>query len=69
MAKVTQSICIDFEDWEMLNEIKVARRLKNSSQAIHFIIKQWQYLLDEARKRTKVTEKEPRKLVNPMVNP
>lgn len=68
MAKVTQSFCVEYEQMEILNEVKVKYHLKNSSQAIGLIIRQWQLFLED-KQRQKLAEIEKRKPINPMVNP
>lgn len=41
MPKVSQSISLDFDDWELIAEIRSRYKAKNHSQAIHIIIKQY----------------------------
>jgi hypothetical protein len=68
MPKMTQSICLDFEQIELLGEVKAKYHLKNTSKAIEVIIRQWQMMLEQKRTE-QLAAKEARKPVNPMVNP
>lgn len=68
MPKVTQSICLDLDYIELLNEVKRKYHLKNMSKAMETIIRQWQMMLEQKRTE-QVAAKETRKPVNPMVNP
>jgi len=61
MAKVTQSISLDLDDIELLNEIKARYHQPNLSQAIHTVIKQWQMFIDERKKSQQTTKDLPMK--------
>jgi hypothetical protein len=68
MVKVTQSICLDYEQVELLSDVKVKYHLKNNSQAVSLIIRQWQMFLED-KIRQKMAEQTKKKPINPMVNP
>jgi hypothetical protein len=69
MTKVTQSISLDLDEIEIINEVKTKYHAKNTSRAISILIKQWQlFVEDRARNRENVKDK-PKKPINPLVNP
>jgi hypothetical protein len=59
MAKVTVAISIDLEHLELLTEIKSKYHLKNHSQAIRTIIKQWQMFIEERKIITTAPKEKP----------
>jgi hypothetical protein len=61
MPKVTLSISVDLDDLEILSEIKGKYHLKNHSQAMHTLIKQWSMFIDERQKQQELL-KENKKL-------
>jgi hypothetical protein len=82
MSKNCQSICLEQEIWELVLDAKIDNHLKNNSQAIEMIIKQWQKLRQSiimAQKTVIERQKQGvpelpdkyklKKPVNPMANP
>jgi len=77
MAKVTLAISIDLDDLELLSEIKSKYHVKNHSQALNLIIRQWQsFMEDRAKQQESIREnkkiptladKYKLKQMNPMV--
>jgi len=67
MTKVTQSISLDYEQVELLSDVKVKYHLKNNSQAISLIIRQWQMFLED-KVRQKLAEQPKKKPSNPMAD-
>ena len=66
--KAQIAICLDFEQIELLSEIRSKYHLKNLSAAVDVIIRQWQLFLEQ-KQREKIAATPPKKPINPMVNP
>lgn len=82
VAKVSQTICLEQEVYNLVLDAKIDGHLKNNSQAIEMIIRQWQKMrqsialaqktaIDRQKQGTPELPDKYRlkKPVNPMVNP
>ena len=68
MAKVTQSISFEFDDFSFLIELQSKYHLKNISKAIERLIYYYK-IINQDKQTAQKPVKEARKIVNPMVNP
>jgi hypothetical protein len=70
MTKVACNIYIDLDDLSIFDEIKARYHLKNTSQALHILIRQWQTLMDDKQKTLRLVKDELKhqdKRINPQV--
>ena len=66
MAKVTQNISFEFDDFNFLVELQSRYHLKNISKAIERLIYYYKIISDDKQTALKTNKKQP---INPLVNP
>lgn len=70
MTKVQTAIMLEFENLELLIQVKQQYHLKTIGNSVELIIRQWQLFLDDRKKQRELIKDQPKKTpVNPLVNP